>query len=254
MGSYFDAKELLLGFKYGWDVGFLDSPAPKDALFNLPSANLAKADVDKYVQQELEFGSLLGPFHSDDLPFRVAHSPIGTVAKEHSKTRRTIIDCSQRNLGINFWISAHLHRGQTWKLTLPTTKSIVNMVQRTRARYPGKRLVMFKVDMSRWYRYLHIDPAAAPYFGIRWRGRSYLDLCFSFGNRGAALCAQRIIWALSYMYRCRVSPGPNTVNSGMSCVCRFHCSCGDNASEAYIDDVIAICAEDMADYLFNQFL
>ena len=254
LGSYFDAGELLRGFRFGWDVCFLSPPHPKDAQRNLPSADFAKKDVDKYIKQELEHGTLLGPFNPDELPFPVAHSPIGTVEKPRSETRRTIIDCSQRTLGINAWISAHLHRGQVWKLTLPNTRAIVEMVQTTRKHYPGTRLLMFKVDMSRWYRFLLIDPIAATFFAIRWGGKTFLDLAYSFGNRGAALVAQRVIWALCYLYRCKVSPRPNVTNSGTSCRCRSHCSCGQNSAVAYIDDVVAVCPEHLADYLFNEFI
>ena len=151
LGSYFDAHELVNAVEYGWDISFLSAPNPSSSTYNLPSADDAPDDVDAYIQQELSFGSLIGPFHEKDLPFHVYHSPIGTVFKKSSSRRRTIIDCSMGGRGINGYISAHLHRQQLWKLSLPNTESIVDIIQTTRARYPGHRLLMFKADMSRWY-------------------------------------------------------------------------------------------------------
>ena len=80
-------------FTFGWDVCFTSEPSPKDTLQNLISAAVAMDDVDEYIAQVLRCGTLLGPFITEDLPFDVAHSPVGSQ-KHRSKSRRTIIDCS----------------------------------------------------------------------------------------------------------------------------------------------------------------
>ena len=251
---YFDGPELVKNFTFGWDISFLSPPDPRHAPANLPSASLAANDVDSYISQELQYGALLGPFLEQDLPFRVFCSPIGTVKKANSSTRRTIIDCSQRSAGINSWISAHWHRGVLWNLSLPTSDDIVDMVQRNRASFPGTNLKMFKIDFSRWYRFLLLDPGVAPFFALRWNGKIFLDLAYSFGNRGAALSAQRVLWSICWLFRCHVSPAPGVLNSGSSCRCSSHCKCGSNTSVAYIDDSVAIAPSHLADYQFSQFV
>ena len=249
---YFDASEILSFLEFGWDFSFLSPPAPKDASKNLASARLAPQDVDTYVATELAHGALIGPFSEGELPFPVFRSPVGTVHKV--PVRRTITDCSQLGLGINSFISAHLHRGTVWQLSLPNTKTIVGLIRKCRSRYPGEKVNMFKLDFSRWYRWFGIDIGQAPYFAIGWDGCTYLDSAMSFGNRAAALAAQRVMWSIIWLFRTRISPAPGVQNSGFDCECPSHCECGDNTPTGYIDDSIVVCPESLASYQFEAFI
>ena len=183
--DYFDAPEIFAFMEYGWDFAFLSPPVPKDAPKNLASAKVAPHDVDTYITTELDHGALIGSFKVGDIPFPVFRSPIGTVHKV--PVRRTITDCSQLGLGVNSFISAHLHRGKLWNLSLPTTKTIVALIKKCRLLYPGEKIQMFKLYFSRWYRWFGIDIGQASYFAIKWKGNTYLDSTMSFGNRAAAL-------------------------------------------------------------------
>ena len=250
--GYFDASEILSFLEYGWDFSFLAPPNPKDASRNLASALSAPDDVDVYVATELAHGALIGPFTKDEIPFPVFRSPVGTVPKV--PVRRTITDCSQLGLGVNAYISAHLHRGKLWQLSLPTTKTIVALIKKCRLRYPGEKLNMFKIDFSRWYRWFGIDVGQAPFFAIGWRDLIYLDAAMSFGNRAAALAAQRVMWSVIWLFRTRIEPAPGVQNSGFACSCPSHCECGDNAPAGYIDDSIVISPQSLASYQFGAFI
>ena len=249
---YFDGPEIVSFLEFGWDFSFLSPPSPKDAHKNLASAKLAPHDVDTYIATELTHGALIGPFEAGEIPFPVFRSPIGTVHKV--PVRRTITDCSQLGAGINSYISAHLHRGKTWKLSLPTTKTIVALIQKCKSLYPGERLQMFKLDFSRWYRWFGIDLGQAPFFAIGWNHKTFLDSSMSFGNRAAALCAQRTMYAIVWLFRTQVEPAPGVQNSGFNCCCPTHCDCGDNCPTGYIDDSIVICPESLASYQFEAFI
>ena len=61
---------------------------------------------------------------------------------------------------------------------------------------PRQRIFIFKIDFARWYRLFLLDPVSAIFFAIRWCGKIYLYMVLSFGNRAAALAAQRYIWAI----------------------------------------------------------
>ena len=250
--GYFDADGLTRTFTYGWDFSFLSPPDPKDATRNLGSSKIAPQDIDTYVRVELQHGALIGPFNPDDLPFPIFHSPLGSVPKV--PVRRTITDCSQMGDGINAFISAHAHRGLVWKLFLPTTKTIVRLIKECRELYPGQRLFMFKLDFSRWYRWFQVDPSQAIFFAIRWGKLSYLDAAMSFGNRASALCAQRTMWAVMWIFRTRISPQPGVQNSGIDCTCETHCSCGSIKACGYIDDSLAIAPSHLADHQFHAFI
>ena len=249
--GYFDADEITRAFRFGWDLSFTSHPNPKDAKWNLQGASLHEKDVQKYIDQELSYGTLVGPFDEKQLPFRTFCSPLNTVPKKNSDTRRTVVDCSQLDAGINAYIDAHMHRGKYWKLSLPTSQSIVRRIQRARARYPGQRILIFKLDFQRWYRWFALDPVASVFFAVRWRGKIYLDMALSFGNRGAALAAQRVIWAVVHFFRTRLPPFPGSYNLGASCRCLDHCDCGENDAEGYIDDFLAFVPESLAQLQFD---
>ena len=252
--GYFDAQGIKDGFRFGWDMSFTETPAPRNARWNLQGASLYEKDVQAYIDQELSFGALVGPFEEGELPFETFCSPINTVHKKNSAVRRTVVDCSQLGFGINSYIDAHWHRGKYWKLTLPNSQTIISLIQRTRQQYPGQRVLIFKLDFSRWYRWFVLDPVSVIFFAVRWRGKIFLDTVLSFGNRGAALAAQRVIWAVVHMFRTRVPPFPGSFNTGLSCSCDDHCQCGDNQAAGYIDDFLAAAPECLAQTQFDSAL
>ena len=255
LGKYFDAGELVAALYYGWDMDFtVDSPKPKDAIRNNASAMQFPEHVDHYVEKEQIFGSLVGPFEPGSLPFPFYRSPFGSVLKVKSKWRRTVTDCSQLDLGINAYIDPSRHRSVPWKLTLPNSMAIINEIVKVRARHPGQRIFLWKIDMARWYRWHIMDPKNVPYFAVQWRGKVFLDRCLSFGNRESALAAQRFIWAISWIYRTQIPPHSGTYNSGFRCCCSSHCDCGDNSAKPYIDDVIGASAQALANDNFSSFL
>ena len=254
LATYFDADELVAAITYGWDSDFSEPPHPKDATRNNASALQYPEHCLHYVQKELVFGSLIGPFLPDEIPFPFFRSPFGSVDKTNSVWRRTVTDCSQLDLGINAFINPRSHRSNPWKLTLPNSMAIVREIIRTRERYPNQRVHIWKSDMSRWYRWILLDPGNVPFFAVQWDGSVYLDAALSFGNRGAALAAQRFMWAVAWMYRTRVPPHQGSYNRGNSCRCVGHCDCGENSALVYIDDTLGFSPECMSTDNFSSFL
>ena len=254
LGSYFDAKEVSDAIIFGWDPSFISPPQPKDALRNNASALQFPKHVLHYVEKEVGFGALVGPFDPSELPFRIFRSPFGSVFKFASEWRRTVTDCTQVFGGINSFIDPRSHRGAPWKLTLPNSATIVRAILRTREKFPNQRVHIWKLDMARWYRWIQLDPVSIPFFAVMWDHKVYLDSCMSFGNRAAALAAQRFIWAVCWIYRTQIPPHPGTFNTGSGCHCQFHCDCGENLADPYIDDVIGVSAQHLSADNFSSFL
>ena len=254
LGSYFDAHELVAALQFGWDMDFFQVPTPKDAQRNNGSAVKYPEHVLHYVHDELAHGCLVGPFKPSELPFPVFRSPFGSVDKVKSFWRRIVTDCSQLTVGINAFIDPSSHRGKPWKLKLPNSMAIVHEIKRVRRRFPGQKVHIWKSDMSRWYRWFRIDPKCVPFFAVQWDGLTYLDAALSFGNRGAALAAQRFIWAVGWIYRTQVSPYSGVSNLGASCSCPSHCECGSNSALEYIDDVLGFSPHKWSQHNFDSFL
>ena len=254
LGSYFDKRALVDALKYGWDFSLADNPDPKDSKANLPSAYEFPEHVEEYLRVELCHGALVGPLPSQ-LPFRLFRSPLGSVPKPRCPDkRRTITDCSQRGEGINGWIRHDFHRGQQVETHLPGTEQIVAAIKRTRLRFPGQEVQIFKADFSRYYRQFLCCPSQSPFLCVSWKGEDYADRAWSFGNRGACMASQRFSEGVAWVFRTQVAPAPGIPNPGRACRCQTRCQCGSNECEPYIDDSVGVCPEKNAKWLFMAFI
>ena len=100
LASYFDADEISQGLEFGWGVSITKQPRHKDVKWNLQGTSLFQSDVQHYIYKELQFGALMGLFELSSLPFDVFCNPLNTVPKKNSDVRRTVVDCTQLDLGI----------------------------------------------------------------------------------------------------------------------------------------------------------
>ena len=254
LGSYFDKSELVNALRFGWDFSFTSQPEPRDAPCNLPSAREFATHVDDYIATELKYGAIVGPLPAN-LPFETFKNPLGTVPKPHCPDkRRVIVDCTQRGHGVNMWIPHDHHRGKEVKTKLPGTTQIVAAIKRTRLRFPGEAIKMWKCDYARFYRQFLSCPSQSPFLCIGWKGETFIDRVWSFGNRGACQSSQRFSSAVCWLFRTQVPPRPGVLNSGRHCRCSHSCGCGDNEAMCYIDDTIGVCAASNAEWLFRSFL
>lgn len=254
LGTYFEKSILVKSLRFGWDFSLAADPRPLDCDSNLPSALEYPEHVDEYIRTELSYGSIVGPL-PDDIPWQVYRSPLGTVAKPHCPDKRRVItDCSQRGKGINSYIRHDYHRGSYIKTTLPGTEEIVAAIKRTRLRFPGQAVKLFKSDYGRYYRQFLACPSQSPFLCVEWQGKKYADRSWSFGNRGCCQSSQRFSRAVAWIYRTQVPPARGVPNSGLACRCPSHCTCGDNEMEPYIDDSLGICPASHATWLYNSFV
>ena len=131
---------------------------------------------------------------------------------------------------------------------------IVRDINSVYASHPGEDLLGYKLDISRYYRNLRIDPGQAKYLGIRGLGEVYMDMAFSFGKCAAMYGAQRSSDGLAWYYRTKVSPDRVRRNSGESCKCLQKCLCGDNRCLTYGDNFICVAPSSTSWYLWDSFL
>ena len=89
--DYFD-KQLCDLIEFGFPLDFDRSRHLESTLVNHASARNFSDHIDKYLQEELEFEAILGPF--DHPPIQMHISPFMTREKSRSDSRRAIIDLS----------------------------------------------------------------------------------------------------------------------------------------------------------------
>ena len=183
--NYWD-KQLPLLIRYGFPLDFNPASPLQHQEINHASANLFTKDVAHYLQEETSFKAILGPF--DAPPIENLHiSPFMTRPKPSSDHRRVIIDLSfPKGQSVNQGVSSEQYLNTAFILSLPTIDNITQKI----CKY-GKGSLIYKIDISRAFRHVKIDPDSYFLLGLK-LDKYYLDTCIPFGYRhGSAIC-QRI--------------------------------------------------------------
>ena len=174
--DYFD-QQLPDLIEFGFPLDFDRSGLLGQTLDNHTSANEYPDPVDKYIQEEISHNAMLGPFEIP--PFDLHVSPFMTREKVGSNKRRTIIDLSwPKGLSGNDGVSGSVYLGTHFQLKYP---SIDLMVSHLNALGPAAKI--FKIDISRAFRHVRIDPGDIDLLGLRVRDQYYADLALPFGFR-----------------------------------------------------------------------
>ena len=166
---------------------------------NHPSALDKKEGVDKYFQEELGYGAIVGPFYSK--PFEKLHiSPLMARSKPDGGTR-VIVDLSwPRHCSVNSCVPTNFFDFIEFQLKYPTIDNLVGKIIQM-----GPTALMFKVDLQRAFRNLRMDPADYSVLGLRWRNDTYVEVATA--TRGGKLPIMYGCSYLSYAYPERLGNG-----------------------------------------------
>ena len=188
-------KEIIKFLQFGWPSNFEHSACLQSTFKNHQSGVEYASHIDSYLDVERGKSAILGPFSAPPIvPIHI--SPIMTRPKKDSLVRRVVVDLSwPRGMSINDGIPSNEYLGRSINLTLPTVDYMAERVQSL-----GRGCFMYKLDLSRGYRQLRLDPLDWPLMSIRHDGQYYMDMCPPFGLRTAALMMQRTTTAASYIH------------------------------------------------------
>lgn len=190
--------ELINQLEFGFPVPFDEQMAgglPQVPTRNHPSSYAYFEHVDKYIATEISLSALSTGYQVNPLASPLTVSPIQTVPKKGTDQRRTVIDLSFGTPSVNDGLAADKFPDYDHKLTYP---SIDKLAAKIRA--IGPKALLFKVDLSRFYRQLPTCPSSYSHTAIVWRSMIHLDLRLAFGCRTSASCAQRVSNAIAKFY------------------------------------------------------
>ena len=188
-------REIVDFLRFGWPSSFDHHSPLLSTLKNHSSGLSYPKHIEHYIEKELSKQALLGPFsYPPIIPLHV--SPILTRPKKDSEWRRIVVDLSwPRGKSINDGIASGEYLGDVIELTLPTIDYMAD-----RVRNLGRGCFMYKLDLSRGYRQLRLDPLDWPLMCIQHDRQFYLDLCPPFGLRTAAMMMERTTMAVCYIH------------------------------------------------------
>ena len=179
--------------RYGWPSSFHNQKPLMSTLKNHSSGLSYPRHIEHYIEKEISKQALIGPFsYPPIIPLHV--SPILTRPKKGSEWRRIVVDLSWPR-SINDGIAAGEYLGNEIELTLPTIDYMAN-----KGRNLGRGCLMYKLDLSRGYRQMRLDPLDCPLMCLQHDGHFYLDLCPPFGLRTVAMMMERTTMAVCYIH------------------------------------------------------
>ena len=164
---------------------------------NHESATNYKYHINKYIQNELLFKSLVGPL--SDRPMKKVHmNPLMSRQKRTSTHRRIIMDLTfaLNNASVTNGIPKNFLDSDSIKTVLPTAQDLTHQLVNT-----GRGCYIYGLELGRAYGQLRTDPANWPLMALHWEGNWYLDKFPTFGIRlGAHFCC-RATEAFVYLSR-----------------------------------------------------
>ena len=193
--SDYKDKEIVQFLNYGWPSGFMHSAPLVSTLQNHQSGSQFPSHVESYIGTEIGKRALMGPFAEPPVvPMHI--SPVMTRHKKDSEIRRIVVDLSwPRGYSVNDGIPKNDYLGSPINLTLPTVDYMAD-----RVRALGEGCYMYKLDLSRGYRQLRLDPLDWPIMSIQHLGKLYMDMCPPFGLRTAAMMMERTTMAACHIH------------------------------------------------------
>ena len=185
---------------YGFPLDFDRNSPLQGTLENHKSALDFPSDIQKYIDEELQFGAMVGPFLQYPIPTHV--SPLMTRSKQNSTKRRTIMDLSwPPNFSVNHGVSKHIYLNTYFQLQYPSIDNITNALNSL-----GPGAMLYKVDIRRAFRHIRVDPGDIDLLGLSHNGL-YTDLSLPFGFRHGSIFFTRCSDAIRHIMRQNGFPG-----------------------------------------------
>ena len=145
----YEDKEVTEWMTYGWPVVRLPTLRdPGICSSNHKGATEFPAALQQYIKKEKSKGAVMGPFTRIPFPSKIGISSLSTRPKKESEERRAILDLSfPIGNAVNDGITKDIYLGFQAKLTFPKVDDFAFRIFTL-----GPKCMMFKVDLSRYFR------------------------------------------------------------------------------------------------------
>ena len=191
-------KEVVQWLRYGWPTGRIpgwENPKINNKNHKGPTGH--PGVVKKYIEKEIQKGAVMGPYHKIPFASRVGISPISTRPKKGTEERRIILDLSfPPGQSVNDGIPKDTYLGFQAKLSFPKVDDFALRIHQL-----GTEAAMFKIDLSRYFRQLPLDPGDYSLIGYIIEGKIYFDKMLPMGMRSAPYIAQRVTDVIAYIHK-----------------------------------------------------
>ena len=164
---------VISGIRDGFRVGFDPSLVSlKSASLNMRCSSEHPSVIDSYLQNEVSFGRVAGPFRVP--PFPSLHiSRFGVISKNNQPGRwRLILDLSSpEGQSVNDGILK-----PPFAVQYVSVDAFIDGIMTL-----GRDTLIARFDVASAYRNVAIHPDDRPLLGMQWRGQYFVDLVLPFG-------------------------------------------------------------------------
>ena len=192
LSNYWD-QQLCDLLEFGFPLDFEWNCILNSTEINHTSAIQNSQHISHFIQEEIDYNAMLGPF--DSKPIHMHVSPLLVRDKQNSNSKRTIMDLSwPRGASVNDGVKKDVYLGTEYDLRYPSVDTITNSLKNL-----GTSAQMYKIDISRAFRHIKVDPADTDLLGIQFHDKYFLDRSVAFGFRHGSLIFQRCTDAIRYI-------------------------------------------------------
>ena len=193
LADYWD-QQLVDLLEFGFPLDFDRNSELQSSEENHASGRDHVYDIQCYIQEELKHGNMLGPFDQKPIPLHI--SPFMTREEPDSEARRTIVDLSwPKNFSVNAGVMKGTYLGSSFVLNYPSVDDIVRKIIQL-----GPGSLLYKVDISRAFRQLKIDPGDLDLLGLKHQSY-FIDQSVPFGYRHGSVFFEKVTYMIRYIMR-----------------------------------------------------
>lgn len=186
--TFEDADWVLKGIQFGFSLG-IGHGALKTAKRNCITALSQPDIIDSYLKEEVQYGSVAGPFDVPPLP-DLHVNRFGIIPKSTPGKFRLITDLSfPHGNSVNDLID-----DSDAEVSYAGIPEALAMIMKL-----GRGAMLAKFDIKRAYRLLPVSVAHRPLLGMQWKGKFYIDLALPFGIRSAPKIFTRFADSLQFL-------------------------------------------------------
>ena len=188
-------SQLIYLLYFGFPLNFNRNSPPRWEGQNHKTALNFPRDIEVYLEEGLKHKVIVGPFKGH--PCSGCHiSPFLTREKPNSENRTVMVDLSwPLGESVNGSIDKHCYLGTDFTLSLPTIDHITDQDKAI-----GMGCQLYKVDISRAFHHIKMDPLDYDLLGLSWR-HVFIDTCVLLGSRHGSQIFQCCSDAVTFIMR-----------------------------------------------------
>ena len=177
-------RQIINFLRYSWPINYTATYLPVSAEKNHTSAITYVDHVQHYVNTELRYHVIAGPFRDNLFPQPLVFCPLQTVPKHGSSKRRVVMDLSfPPHASVNIGIPDSSYLNEPYKLCLPGIYRLCEFILQL-----GRGCLLYKLDLQCAYRQIPIDPKDYHLLGFHFNDLLYFDTRCPFGLKTVVHC------------------------------------------------------------------